>query len=174
MGSWVKRNSLAITLAFLGVIACGGGTKTTPTGVSVSDGSEAPIWEFSSLDARPVGSAAMMGRPVALVFVTTYDPICQQQVNYDLPLAEEFPNVMFALVALQDASSRELVEIYRDTFKIKFPVALADAATIAGGGTLGDVHRIPSTVLIGRDGKIVWRRDGGVMPAEMRDHLKKL
>jgi len=170
MGSWVKRNSLLAILA----VACGGATKTTPTGVTVSESTEAPIWEFSSLDARPVSSAAFAGKAVALVFVTTYDPICQQQINYDLGLADEFPNVSFALVALQEPSSRELVEIYRDTLKIKFPVALADAATIAGGGTLGDVHHIPATVLVGRDGKIAWRHDGGVMPAEMREHLKKL
>lgn len=170
MGSWVKRSS-AFALV---VCACGGGAKTTPTGVTVSESTEAPVWEFSSLDSRPVSSAAFAGKPVALVFVTTYDPISQQQVNYDLALADEFPNVGFALVALQEPSSRELVEIYRDTLKIKFPVALADAATIAGGGTLGDVHRIPSTVLVGRDGKIAWRHDGGVMPAEMREHLKKL
>ena len=169
MGSWVKRSSVALF-----VIACGGGAKTTPTGVSVNESSDAPVWEFSSLDARPVSSGAFAGKPVALVFVTTYDPISQQQVNYDVSLADEFPNVAFALVALQEPSSRELVEIYRDTLKIKFPVALADAATIAGGGTLGDVHRIPATVLIGRNGKIAWRHDGGVMPAEMREHLKKL
>ena len=171
MGSWVKRSS---ALVFVVIAACGGGAKTTPTGVTVSESTEAPVWEFSSLDARPVSAAAFAGKPVALIFVTTYDPICQQQVNYDVPLADEFPNVSFALVALQDANARELVEIYRDTFKIKWPVALADGATIAGGGTLGDVHRIPSTVLIGRDGKIAWRHDGGVMPAEMREHLQKL
>jgi hypothetical protein len=172
MGSWVKRSSVAIAL--VAISSCGGGNKTAPTGVTVTESGEAPIWEFSSLDARPVSSGAFGGKPVALVFVTTYDPICQQQVNFDLPLVDEFPNVAFALVVLQEPSARELVEIYRDTLKIKFPVALADAATIAGGGTLGDVHHIPATVLIGRDGKIAWRRDGGVMPAEMREHLKKL
>jgi hypothetical protein len=171
MGSWVKRSSLAIALVAIG---CGGGAKTSPAGVSVTESGEAPIWEFSSLDARPVSSVALMGKPVALVFVTTYDPISQQQVNFDLPIVDEFPNVTFALVALQEPSARELVEIYRDTLKIKFPVALADAATIAGGGTLGDVHHIPTTVLVGRDGKIAWRHEGGVMPAELREHLKKL
>ncbi len=171
MGSWVKRSSVAIALV---AAACGGGARMTPAGVSVSEGADAPLWEFSSLDARPVSAAAFAGKPVALVFVTTYDPISQQQVNYDLALADEFPNVAFVLVALQDAQARELVELYRDAMKVKFPVALADAATIAGGGTLGDVHHVPATVLIGRDGKIAWRRDSGVMPAEMREHLKKL
>jgi hypothetical protein len=171
MGSWVKRSSVAIAL---GAMACGGGVATAPAGVSAGDGSEAPLWEFTSLDARPVSSAAFAGKPVALVFVTTYDPISQQQLNYDLPLVDEFPNVAFVLVALQDAQARELVELYRDAMKVKFPVALADEATIAGGGTLGDVHHVPATVLIGRDGKIAWRHDSGVMPAEMREHLKKL
>jgi hypothetical protein len=168
MGSWVKRSSLLVAL-----VACAG-ARTAPAGVTVGESSDAPIWEFSSLDARPVSSAAFAGKAVALVFVTTYDPISQQQLNYDLPLAGEFPNVTFVLVALQDAQARELVELYRDTMKVKFPVALADAATIAGGGTLGDVHHIPTTVLIARDGRIAWRHESGVMPAELRDHLKKL
>ncbi len=135
---------------------------------------EAPVWEFDSLDSRPVSSAAFAGKPSVLVFVTTYDPISQQQVNYDLPLAIEMPDVNFALVALQDASSRELVEIYRDALKVKFPVAMADPATIAGGGTLGDVHKVPTTVVLARDGRIAWRHEGGVMPGELRDRLKKL
>ena len=171
MGSWVKRSSCALVIA----CACGGGTKSAPPGVSMAEqAGDAPVWEFDSLDARPVSSAAFAGKAVVLVFVTTYDPICQQQVNYDLSLAQEFPDVIFALVALQDASARELVEMYRDTLKVKFPVAMGDPATIAGGGTLGDVHKIPTTVVIGRDGKIRWRHEGGVMPAEMRDRLKKL
>ena len=135
---------------------------------------EAPLWEFDSLDARPVSSAAFAGKPSVLVFVTTYDPISQQQVNYDLPLAAEMPDVNFALVALQDASARELVELYRETFKVTFPVAMADPATIAGGGTLGDVHKVPTTVVLARDGRVAWRHEGGVMPAELRERLRKL
>ena len=170
MGSWVRRSSVALALA----CACGGGAKTAPAGVTVNESADAPVWEYSSLDARPVSSAAFAGKAVALVFVTTYDPISQQQLNYALPLVTEFPSVSFVLVALQEPSARELVEIYRDTMKVTFPVALADAATIAGGGTLGDVHHIPTIVLIGRDGRIAWHHDGGAMPSELRAHLKKL
>lgn len=172
MGSWVKKSSCA---ALVLACACGGGTKSAPPGVSMAEQTgEAPVWAFDSLDARPVSSAAFAGKPGVLVFITTYDPICQQQVNFDVPLAAEMPDVNFALVALQDASARELVEIYRDTFKVKFPVAMADPATIAGGGTLGDVHKIPTTVVFGRDGRIAWRKEGGVMPGELRERLKKL
>jgi hypothetical protein len=172
MGSWGRRSSALVLVC---TVACGGGASTgTPPGVSAGAPGEAPVWEFNSLDARPVSSAAFMGKPAVLVFVTTYDPICQQQVNYDVPLAAELPDVTFALVALQDVSSRELVELYRDTLKVKFPVAIADAATIAGGGVLGDVHRIPATVILAKDGRVVWRHEGGVMPAELRSRLEKV
>jgi hypothetical protein len=170
MGSWVRKSSGVAILA----IACSA-SKGPPPGVSLAEQSgDAPTWAFDSLDARPVSSMAFAGKPGVLVFFTTYDPISQQQVNYDLPLAQEFPDVTFALVALQDASARELVELYRDTMHVKFPVAIADPATIAGGGTLGDVHKVPTTVLIARDGRIAWRHEGGVMPAELRERLGKL
>ncbi len=172
MVSWVKKSSWAIAL-----VACGGGggARTPPPGVSMAEQSgEAPVWAFDSLDAQPVSSAAFAGKPGVLVFITTYDPICQQQVNYDLPLAQEMPDVTFALIALQDATSRELVEMYRETMHVKWPVAMADPATIAGGGTLGDVHHIPTTIVFSRDGRVAWRHEGGVMPAELREHLKKV
>lgn len=172
MVSWVKRNS---ALVFALACGCGGAVKTTPIGVSTAEqAGEAPAWAFDSLDARPVSSAAFAGKPVVLVFVTTYDPISQQQVNYDLPLAQEMPDVTFALVALQDATSRELVEMYRETMHVKWPVAMADPATIAGGGTLGDVHHIPTTIVFSRDGRVAWRHEGGVMPSELRERLKKV
>ncbi len=173
MASWVKRSSALVFV--LALCSCGGAVKTTPVGVSTAEQSgEAPAWAFDSLDDRPVSSAAFAGKPVVLVFLTTYDPICQQQVNYDLPIAQEMPDVTFAFVALQDATSRELVEMYRETMHVKWPAAMADPATIAGGGTLGDVHKIPTTLIFARDGRVVWRHEGGVMPAEMREHLKKL
>ncbi len=172
MGSWATKSRCA---AFASVLACGSPAHTTPAGMSLADTSAmASSFEFDSLDARKVSSGALLGKPAVIVFVTTYDPISQQQVTYDLGLAAELPEVQFVLVALQDASARELVELYRQTMKVPFPVALGDAATIAGGGTLGDVHQVPTTIVLARDGHVAWRHPGGVMPTELRRHLKDL
>jgi hypothetical protein len=51
------------------------------------------------------------------------------------------------------------VELYRDTLKIRFPVALGDAATIA---PLGDVHLLPTTIIVNCDGRIAQRIVGGI------------
>ena len=137
----------------------------------------APSYEFVSLDERPVSSGAFLGKPALIAFITTYDPISQLQVSQVLPLAASMPEVSFALVALldaQDASARELVQLYRETMKVTFPVALADTATIAGGGTLGDVHQVPTVVLLSADGKIAWRHAGAVRGDELRKRLTRL
>ena len=168
MVSWGKKSS---ALLFV-VAACGSASNGAPPGVSLENGGGAPEFRFDSLDAREVSSYALRGKPAVLAFVTTYDPISQMQVNYLVPLAASLPGVGFALVMLQDGAQRELVEIYRDTLHVTFPVAIGDSATIAGGGPLGDVHVVPTIVVLGRDGKIVWRKAGGATGEEIRAHLK--
>ena len=43
---------------------------------------------------------------------------------------------------------RELVEVYAQKLGVDFPTALADAATIAGGGAFGDVHNVPTVAVL--------------------------
>jgi thiol-disulfide isomerase/thioredoxin len=175
MGSWGRKSSAALALG--GVLAaCGGGSaKSAPPGMSMVELSDvAPAFRFDSLDAREVSSAAMRGKPSVITFVTTFDPISQMQVSYLVGIAATMPGVNFALVALQEPSQREIVELYRDAMKVKFPVAMGDTATIAGGGVLGDVHMVPTTIVLARDGKIAWRHAGGVLPEELRAHLRGL
>ncbi len=170
MGSWGKKSSVALFM-----LACASSKTSAPPGVTLPEQSaDAPVFAFDSLDARPVSSAAFAGKPAVITFVTTYDPISQMQVIFLVDVAAETPGVQFALVALQDAPQRELVELYRDAMKVKFPVAIGDAATTAGGGTLGDVHQVPTTIVLGRDGRIVWRKSGGVTKSELRAHLHNL
>ncbi len=172
MGSWVKKSSAAIFL-----LACGSSTpqRVPMAGMSNADGvTDAPMFVFDSLDARAVSSEALRGKPTVLTFMTTYDPISQLQVNQLLEVASQTSDVQFVLVALQDASARELVEIYRDTMNVKFPVAMGDAATVAGGGVLGDVHQVPTTIILARDGRVAWRHAGAVRSDELRARLKKL
>jgi len=169
----MKRLALASWL-FLAA-ACSGARKETPVGVSMPDEKVPVSFSFDSLDARPVSSAAMQGKPAVLLFVTTWDTLSQAQVAYAIDVADgEKDRASFALVALQERSARELVEIYRDTMKVKFPVALGDDATIAGGGPLGDVHQVPSTVVLDAAGHVAWRHAGLVKADELRARLKPL
>jgi len=174
MRSWVRRSS-ALSIAC--AIACGGSEKqSAPPGVSTEPSRDVAVYAFDSLDARPVSSAAFAGKPVVVTFITTYDPISQMQVRYlvDLAASSDMAGVAFALVALQEPAQRELVELYREAMKVTFPVALGDEATIAGGGSLGDVHQVPTTLVFARDGHVAWRKVGGATDTEIRKHVAGL
>jgi hypothetical protein len=135
----------------------------------------AVAFAYDSLDARPVTSAAMRGKPTILAFVTTYDLGCQAQVNYLVAMAKnDGENVNYVLVALEKREERELVEVYRTNLGVTFPVALADEPTIGGGGPLGDVHKIPTVVVLDRRGRIAWKKAGLAKSDEIRAAMRGL
>jgi hypothetical protein len=149
----------------------------TPAGISTHpDNATTPIaFAFDSLDERPVSSMATRGRPTVLAFVATWDLSSQAQVDYLVPFAKKNPGVAFALIALQEPKDRELVEAYKQSLKVEFPVAIVgDRGMIAGGGPFGDVAEIPTTVILDRAGRMVWRHVGLAKPEEIRAGLEGL
>ena len=77
----------------------------------------------------------MRGAPVALVFITTSSLPSQAQVDFLVAMAKhDGDRVHYAVVALETNENRELVELYKKALSIPFPVALADAQTLAGAG----------------------------------------
>jgi hypothetical protein len=122
---------------------------------------------YDSLDDRPVSSEALRGKPTVLAFVNTGSLPAQAQVDFLVVMAKhDGDSVNYAVVALETPQNRELVELYRKSLGIPFPVALADATTAAGGGPFGDVTAVPVTVVLDRSGRIVSRVAGRVVKAE--------
>ncbi len=186
MGSWVRRATSSVALfacacaCACACAACGSKPPPEPVGVSRVDTPEpkagAPIdFAFDSLDARAVSSVATRGKVTVLAFVATYDLGSQAQVNYLVAMAKhDGERVNYALVALDQHSERELVEVYRKNLDVTFPVALADAETIAGGGPFGDVHRIPAVVVLDRKGQMAWKKTGLAKADEIRAAMRRL
>ncbi len=139
-------------------------------GASALPDNRAPIeFEFDSIDNRPVNAASTRGAPTVLAFTTTWDLMSQAQVDFMVKMAKhDGDSVHYALVALQESKDRELVEVYAQKLGVEFPVALADAATIAGGGPFGDVHNVPTVVVLDADGRMVWLHPGVAKSSEIR------
>jgi hypothetical protein len=143
--------------------------------IDVKDPEGAVNFVFDSLDARPVTGSATRGKPTVMAFITTYDLGCQAQVNYLVAMAKnDAEKTNYVIVALEKREERELVEVYRTNLGVTFPVALADEPTIGGGGPLGDVHKIPTVVVLDRDGKIAWKKTGLAKSEEIRAVLHGL
>ena len=158
--------------------ACGGSKGSTRAddrpGVSAGE-TRAPVdFTFDSLDDRPVSSEATRGKPTVLAFVNTGSLPAQAQVDFLVVMAKhDADTVNYAVIALEAPQNRELVELYRKSLGIPFPVALADDTTTSGGGPFGDVTAVPVTVILDRAGRIVSRVAGRVVKAdEMRAALR--
>jgi len=169
--------SAALSLA---LAACAGSAPgavaEAPPGVSNVPLRPAVDFAFDSLDDRPVSSEATRGRLTVLVFVTTGSLLAQAQVDFVVAMARnDGDRVNYAIVALEGRENRELVELYRKALSIPFPVAMADAETLAGASGFHDVGVVPVTVLLDRAGRVAWRADGRVAKSdEIRGAMRGL
>lgn len=136
---------------------------------------KAVAFEFDPLDERPVSSAAMRGKPSILAFVTTGDLVGQAQVSYLVHMAKnDGDRVNYAVVALHPRKEIVLVEAYRKTLGVDFPVALADAGATGPAGPFGEIPAVPTVVILDRSGRIVWKRVGLAKNDELRGHMRGL
>ncbi len=180
MASPGKRAISAASLVILALGAPGCTRKEPEAPVGASDKGEPELgrsvsFEFDSLDARPVTSAALRGKVSVLVFVTTWDLLSQAQVGYVVQMAKhDGDQVNYVLVALQDRADRELVEEYGRTLKVTFPVALGDPASRVGQGPLGDVHMIPTVVIVDSEGRLRWKHVGLAKNDVLRGALSRI
>jgi hypothetical protein len=167
------------------VLACGacGGAKEAkePVGVSTKAGtsqlpSDRPVqYAFDPLDERGVSSDVMTGKPTLIAFVTTGDIVGQAQVSYLVAMAKnDGDKVNYAMVAIQARREIVLVEAYRKTLNVEFPVALGDATSTSPKGPFGEIPAVPTVVLLDRSGRLVWKHTGLAKSDELRAHMRGL
>jgi hypothetical protein len=196
MHSWVRRvknKRAALALAMLAA-ACSH-SKAPPTlgpgGLGVMSGDLGPVGSarspvspsaveflFSSLDDRPVSSSGLAGKPTVLAFVVTDELASQAQAGFLAAMAKnDGDKVNYALVAVEPAERRELIESFRSFFETKFGVSLrtgmADKDLLLGAGPFGDVRKL-TVVLLDKAGKIAWQKTGIAKAEEIRAALARL
>ncbi len=154
--------------------ACAARTVDEPIGSSSAASGDRVIYEYDSLDDRPVSSDVMHGRPTVLTFVQLGSALSQAQVEYLAVMAKhDGDQVNYAVVALEPRSNRALLELYVKTLDVTFPAAFADEATLDGAGGFGEWHGVPTTIVLDRVGRVLWRADGRVATSnELRNAMK--
>ncbi len=96
-------------------------------------------------------------------FLTTYDVHSQAEARY-LALLERHhtPRVNVVALMLEAQENLPLVEAFVASLGLRYPVAIADAPTIAGEGAFAGLHHVPSVVVLDRAGREAWRHVGFV------------
>ena len=168
--------ALAIAVA-AGAPACKKDEGAIVVGTSSSsERASAPVeFKLDSLDDREVSTASVLGRPTVITFVTTWDLSSQAQVDYLVPMAKrDGAKVGYVMVALQEPHDRELVQVFAEHLGVPFPVAMADDDLRSGAGSFGSIPAVPTTVILDRAARMVWRHVGLARPEEIREGLSGL
>ena len=136
--------------------------KATPQNADVGD--VMPAYATKLLDGKPFDVSSEKGNVVFLNVWATWCGPCRFETPELEALHQKYGPQGFKVVGVSvDEGPVAEVKAFVDENKITYPIA------VDSEGRVANVLRttvLPTSVIIGRDGKIVWRKIGPVMPNE--------
>ena len=177
-----RYTALFVAVFALSMIAGCGGNETPDKSTTASAqpateqgkgsglrGEAAPKFTLKNLAGEDVAVEAK-GKPYIINFWATWCPPCQAEIP-DLAAfhAAHKDAVDFYAVNLQEDATP--VEKFMAERKADLPVVLDTKGTAA---TLYGVRAIPTTVVVDKEGKVAYRKTGGVTKEELEDVIGKL
>jgi len=163
-------------LSWLGLLGACGAAPANPEAPSadLSASDEPVVFSFPGAGDSEVNSATTRGRVTALVFVTTYDIASQIVLRRVADAIARFtPRANAAAVVLEPPLYVDLLPAYRESLSLPYPVVMADFATQQGQGQFGGIQRVPTLVVLDREGREVSRSQGSLTPQEIEGALTR-
>jgi len=163
-------------LSWLGLLGACGAAPANPEGPSgeLSASDEPVVFSFPGAGDSEVNSATTRGRVTLLVFVTTYDIASQIVLRRVADAIARFtPRANAAAVVLEPPVYVDLLPAYRESLSLPYPVVMADFATQRGQGQFGGIQRVPTLVVLDREGREVSRRQGSLTQQEIDEALTR-
>lgn len=154
-------SALLLGLGTAGALGCGHSHSAMPASLQEVDKSVVRFrYELVGQNGT-VDAQALRGRATIITFVTTFDLASQAQVRFVAGLVKHHvPRINALAVVLEPRTNAPLVTAFSDALHLPYPVAWGDEETFAGRGAFGDVHAVPTTVLLDRSGRVAWKRVG--------------
>lgn len=156
----------AILLALAALSACAPGSdagsdsssKPAPSG---QIGAIAPTLEAKTLDGAPVSLASLSGSPVLLNVWATWCHPCREEIPVLEALHRRYEpqGLRIVGVTIDDAGAGPDIRSFADEFGVTYAIWHdADQRVMPAFSVIG----VPTTFLIGRGGKVLWRKTGEV------------
>lgn len=165
------RRAAATWAAVLG-IAC---SSTPAVAVAPDAGHGAPIvFEYGTPSGEIFSSTGTRGRATAVLFVTTFDlPSQLMAKRLDTVVREHKPRANAGAVALEAPNDAPLVDVFKSSLGLSYPVALSNSTRFDAPSPFGRVDQVPTLVVLDRHGREVGRAQGVVSEREIDQALTR-
>ncbi len=131
----------------------------------------APQFSLTEISGQKLNLADYKGKVVLLDFWATWCGPCRIEIPAFVELQNRYRDQGFAIIGISLDDGPEPVRDFYKQFKMNYPVAMDDQKVSAlFGGILG----LPTTFVIGRDGRIYSKHTGAEDPAVFEKEIKEL
>jgi peroxiredoxin len=128
-------------------------TKQPDTGQASSD--SAPDFTLKDLTGKDYKLSAAKGRPVLLIFLTTWCPTCRSEIPHYKDIYRTYGQRGLEVVAIDIEEPKNRVSQFAAKNQIPYKTLLDEKGRVASAY---DIVGIPTMVLISREGKPLTRK----------------
>ncbi len=171
-----QRLAFACSPWLLAALLCTGCATATDTPAETAPArprTERPVaFDFGTTDGRRFSHRDARGRVTAILFVTTYDTPSQLQARrLDGIVRRLGGRINAAAVVLEPPKYAVLADVFRSTLELSYPVAVSGGSVEQPAGGFGRIDRVPTLVLLDRDGREVFRFSGLISPRDIEREI---
>lgn len=138
----------------------GGTQASAPATGETTVGSMMPAYSAKSLDGKPFDLAGEHGQVVLLNLWATWCAPCRFEIPQLQKMSDQYAGRGFKVIGVSlDDTGADGVRAFVNEHKMTYPIVLDSEGKLAN---MLQTSSIPTTLLIDRKGKIVWRQLGPI------------
>lgn len=161
----------AIVAALLILVPLFGSQSARTTGPSGLAGQTAPVFALQNDRGEPVSLAKYRGQVVVMNLWASWCPPCRAEMPDLQRLSQAYGGRGLAIVGVNEGESPQRARAFADALHIAFPIWIDDQQQY---GRVYAALGLPTTVIVGRDGKVVRGFDGALAYPQMQAAVKDL
>lgn len=163
--------AFVVIAALLILVPFFGSQQSRVTGPAGLAGQTAPVFALRDDRGRPVSLDEYRGQVVVMNLWASWCPPCRAEMPDLQRLSEAYRGRGLAIVGVNEGESPDRARAFADALHIAFPIWIDDQQQY---GRVYAALGLPTTIVVGRDAKVVRGFDGALAYPQMRDAVNDL